>query len=308
MNNCYAKCGAGSFKKRRLSRQRRMQVSGSDWSNCDGYSAADDFAGTHALCLAQPTCEQACNQLDDCVAYEMRSDNACYLWSECTPSAAGSLVYMKTATWSITSSPAFEGHPNSLLVDGYGKDDKTDDSHLFTEWWSNCFSCAKEDAWFQVSVQLPKDQECKVEGLKVWQDPNNAVAFLNVAEGPRDRPALPTTSGRRPDSKRELPDMGAAFTETWRFMAEEGSCHALSCGKKDTYYDGEVIKSIEGVVSACLCKQYCLDHLARGCTGWRLRVESDANWDPSPTMHTHNVCELLRDHSIVAISDPIYTS
>jgi hypothetical protein len=238
----------------------------------------------------------------------MRSDNACYLWSECTPSAAGSLVYMKTATWSITSSPAFEGHPNSLLVDGYGKDDKTDDSHLFTEWWSNCFSCAKEDAWFQVSVQLPKDQECKVEGLKVWQDPNNAVAFLNVAEGPRDRPALPTTSGRRPDSKRELPDMGAAFTETWRFMAEEGSCHALSCGKKDTYYDGEVIKSIEGVVSACLCKQYCLDHLARGCTGWRLRVESDANWDPSPTMHTHNVCELLRDHSIVAISDPIYTS
>jgi hypothetical protein len=37
-NQCYVKCGAGAtFAQRRLSIKRRMQVSGADWSNCDGY-------------------------------------------------------------------------------------------------------------------------------------------------------------------------------------------------------------------------------------------------------------------------------
>merc|ERR1719478_2061066 len=234
-NNCYLKCGSGmTLRQRRLTRGRRMQISGSDWNNCDGYDpVADATSSTAALCVSQPTCGQICNQLGStCGGYTMSADSRCFIYPTCpTTAAAGSTVYIKSNEFSITSSKTFEGHPNSLLVDGFGKDDQTDDSHTFTEWWSDCFSCAKDEAWFEVSIRIPESIQCKIEGMKVWQDPNNAVQYLNVAEGPRDRPSLPKDKGVRPDYERQLPDMGEAWTATWSFLADqENNCLPLKCG------------------------------------------------------------------------------
>jgi hypothetical protein len=42
-NNCYLKCGSGmTLRQRRLTKGRRMQISGSDWNNCDGYDPVAD--------------------------------------------------------------------------------------------------------------------------------------------------------------------------------------------------------------------------------------------------------------------------
>jgi hypothetical protein len=312
-NNCYLKCGSGmTLRQRRLTRGRRMQISGSDWNNCDGYDPVLDMtSSTEALCVSQPTCGQICNQLGSaCGGYTMAADSRCFIYPACTTTAtAGSTVYVKSNDFSITSSKTFEGHPNSLLVDGFGKDDSKDDDPTFTEWWSDCFSCAKEEAWFEVSIAIPASIQCKIEGLKVWQDPNNAVTTLNVAEGPRDRPSLPSEKGVRPDYSRQLPDMGEKWTQTWSFLADqENSCLPLKCGMPDTFLDGAIVATLPDVQSACNCKQYCIDYLDRGCTAFRHRVETDSNFDPSKNTHTHMVCELLKDTTAVPTADPFYTS
>jgi hypothetical protein len=312
-NNCYLKCGSGmTLRQRRLTKGRRMQISGSDWNNCDGYDpVADATSSTEALCVSQPTCGQICNQLGSaCGGYTMSADSRCFIYPTCTTTATpGMTVYVKSNDFSITSSKTFEGHPNSLLVDGFGKDAEKDDDPTFTEWWSDCFSCAKEDALFEVSVAIPESIQCKIEGMKVWQDPNNAVKILNVAEGPRDRPSLPSDKGVRPDYQRQLPDMGEKWTETWSFLADQESlCMPLKCGMPDTFLDGEVVASLPDVQSACNCKQYCIDYLDRGCTAYRHRVETDSNFDPTKMTHTHLVCELLKDTKPVPASDPFYTS
>merc|ERR1719331_42750 len=247
-NNCYLKCGSGmTLRQRRLTRGRRMTVSGSDWNNCDGYDpVADATSSTAALCVSQPTCGQICNQLGSaCGGYTMAADSRCFIYPTCATTATpGMTVYVKSNDFSITSSKTFEGHPNSLLVDGFGKDDTKDDSPTFTEWWSDCFSCAKEEAWFEVSIAIPESVQCKIEGLKVWQDPNNAVTTLNVAEGPRDRPSLPSEKGVRPDYQRQLPEMGEKWTATWSFLAEQDTCLPLKCGMPDTFLDGEIIATL----------------------------------------------------------------
>merc|ERR1719171_315470 len=312
-NNCYLKCGSGmTLRQRRLTRGRRMQISGSDWNNCDGYDPIEDASSsTAALCVSQPTCGQICNQLGSaCGGYTMAADSRCFIYPTCpTTAAAGATAYIKSNDFSIASSKTFEGHPNSLLVDGFGKDDVTEDHPTFTEWWSDCFSCAKDEAWFEVSIAIPASVQCKIEGLKVWQDPNNAVQFLNVAEGPRDRPSLPSEKGVRPDYQRQLPDMGEQWTQTWSFLADqENSCLPLKCGMPDTFLDGEIVATLPDVASACNCKQYCIDYLDRGCTAWRHRVETDANFDSTKNTHTHMVCELLKDTKAVPTADPFYTS
>jgi hypothetical protein len=311
-NNCYMKCGSGmTLRQRRLTRGRRMQISGSDWNNCDGYDPAQDMtSSTAAICVSQPTCGQICNQLGSaCGAYSMAADSRCFIYPACTTTAvAGSTAYVKSNDFSIQSSKTFEGHPNSLLVDGFGKDDKKDDAPTFTEWWSDCFSCAKEEAWFEVSIAIPASIQCKIEGMKVWQDPNNAAQTLNVAEGPRDRPSLPAEKGVRPDYARQLPDMTEKWTETWSFMAGQDMCLPLKCGMPDTFLDGTIVATLPDVQAACNCKQYCIDYMDRGCTAWRHRVESDSNFDATKNVHTHMVCELLKDTAPVPASDPFYTS
>jgi hypothetical protein len=315
-NNCYLKCGSGmTLRQRRLTKGRRMQVSGSDWNNCDGYDpVADATSSTAALCVSQPTCGQICNQLGSaCGGYSMTADSRCFVYPSCTTTAvAGATAYVKSNDFSITSSKTFEGHPNSLLVDGFGvpADGKVkDDDPTYTEWWSDCFSCEKEEAWFEVSIAIPATIQCKIEGMKVWQDPNNMVPTLNVAEGPRDRSSLPADKGVRPDQKRQLPNMGEKWTETWSFLDDpENNCLALTCGMADTFLDGEVVATLPDVAAACNCKQYCIDYLDRGCTAWRHRVETDANFDATKNTHTHMVCELLKDTKAVPVADPFYTS
>jgi hypothetical protein len=312
-NNCYLKCGSGmTLRQRRLTRGRRMSISGSDWNNCDGYDPVEDATSSAtALCVSQPTCGQICNQLGSaCGGYTMASDGRCFVYPTCTTTAAaGSTVYVKSNDFGITSSKTFEGHPNSLLVDGHGKDDVKDDSPKFTEWWSDCFSCGKEEAWFEVSIAIPDSIQCKIEGMKVWQDPNNAALTLNIAEGPRDRDSLPKEKGVRPDKPRQLPDMTAKWTQTWSFLADqENSCFPLKCGMPDTFIDGEVVATLADIQSACNCKQYCIDYMERGCTSWRHRVETDSNFDATKNTHTHTVCELLKDSTAVPSSDPFYTS
>jgi len=313
-NNCNTKCGAGAgLNVRRLSRGRRQQELGSDWSNCAGmetYAGLTGESQSNLMCASKPTCEQACNQLEECAAYVMTSDNSCLLYSSCTSaSASGSTSYLKSTSWALKSSPAFEGHPVSLVYDSNGLDDTTDDNYLFTEWWSNCFSCGQDDAWIEISITPSPNQACKVEGMKVWQDPNNAADSLNLAQGPRDRDALPLSAGVRPDLAREKPDMGAPWTATWSYDVADhsGHCMPMTCGTKDTMLQGTVLKSIDGVVSPCLCKQYCLDHIDQGCTSWRLNLEEDSNFNANADIHQHIICDLLTG-DLVSASVPHWIS
>jgi hypothetical protein len=314
-NQCYVKCGTGAtFAQRRLSIKRRMSISGADWSNCDGYDAAvDSTAASNALCLSQPSCEQACNQLAECSAYTVAAGR-CFLYSTCqAKTSSGTTMYTKGSSIRISSSPAFEGHPNSLVYDDYGMDDVTDDSHLFTEWWSKCFSCDAEESWLQVSVTLPDVQAgetCGVQGLKLWQDPNNAAETLHVQAGRADSLSLPAPKGVRADVNRESNDMGEGFYETWRFPAEHGACYPLTCGEKDTFYEAQLLATVpEAITSTCMCKQLCLDNIDRGCTAWRLYVETDSNWDDTTEEHTHAVCYLLTGgYTVHSHATPGFTS
>merc|ERR1719271_97810 len=47
-----------------------------------------------------------------------------------------------------------------------------------------------------------------------------------------------------------------------------------SCGVEDTRIFGELLKYVEGVPSACHCKQLCIDEIDAGCVSWNYKVSS----------------------------------
>jgi hypothetical protein len=314
---CYTKCGAGEYKgARKLSRARRMQMSPTDWSNCGGNSGSGSSimkpSSTEdtVLCASTPTCEEVCNQLSDCIGFFQPSAKGALI-DKCQLFAAGAAVptviseavegifFEKAFKVKLSSSPSDKTHPKELVYDGYGmshtKDDRDADTKN-TEFWSECYDCAPDSAFLEVTVSLSvgPGEPCQIHGLAFWQDPEYMSSSLNVYVG-TSKGGLKPTVGLRGAPLAEKSLLSAPFYGAYRYEGESPkTCMSLTCGQTKVLYTGEVIANgaIPNVDSPCLCKQLCLENVQNGCEIWGLYHELDTHSD-TPEVHIHKVCYLM---------------
>jgi len=219
-----------------------------------------------------------------------------YADEECTEIASAGLTF--------ESSPAFTDHPVSLVGANteFAEDSSTVDNHMITEFWSDCHSCDKEQAWIELLLDgfdcsVPGCRSNRVGSVRVVQDPRNAAEELLVSQyiGMASRVAVPESVGSRPDWARQDSNMPPQWTAEWRLATTQTGCYSLACGEKNVRTNGEAFTAIEGVSSACRCKQLCMDRVGEGCSSWRYYHEEDFNFDTSPETHCHQVCYLLTE-------------
>merc|ERR1719321_2564078 len=70
------------------------------------------------------------------------------------------------------------------------------------------------------------------------------------------------------------------WTEMWKpsssQLTEVGMVQRFSteCGTRDTRIFGELLLQQDGVLSACFCKQMCIDNIDQGCVSWNYLTTS----------------------------------
>jgi len=318
---CYTKCSSGTYTgARKLSRARRMQIAGADWSNCAGSdNKRDNVETSNYLCASYDTCVDVCNQLSDCTGFYMPASNngkpqdACVLYTGCTKPA----MAMDTGSYwekgfkvEVYSSPSYEWHPPHLVIDDAGTNEMGESAMMGpfdnTEWWSECYDCAVDSAYVMINVKLPPGVPCKVHGMKLWQDPEYNASVVNVYAGTGEGDNMGefegTFSGLHPDEGFRgapgitSPALFGKFYDAWTYDPDASGCMPLTCGQTAVLYSGDVIAQIQDVESPCLCKQLCLEAVGDGCKVWGLYTESDDHYSPEEReeeFHDHKICYLM---------------
>jgi len=205
-----------------------------------------------------------------------------------------------TATSNSATAQRFYQHVVDLAVDGNGEAGA--DQASFTEWWSDCLECAKDEAW--IELQFPagaSPDTCRIQGMKFIQDQYRKSDRIHISKqmetNGEDSESLPATVGVRPDPVRSAQQVDAKWTHQFRFFATDPNrCMGLECGFKCAkQLHTEVLLRVPNIASACLCKQLCLDRLSGGCRSWSHYREDDKNWDATDTFHgvEHTDCYLF---------------
>jgi len=205
-----------------------------------------------------------------------------------------------TATSNDATQQRFYQHVVDLAVDGNGEAGPNQAS--YTEWWSDCLECGKDEAWIELQFPAGSSPDtCRIQGMKFIQDQFRRTDRVHVSKQLETNgdgaPALPASVGVRPDPVRSAQQVDTKWTHQFRFFATDPNrCMGLECGFKCAkQLHTEVLLRIPNIPSACLCKQICLDRLSGGCRSWSHYREDDKNWDTTDTFHgvEHSDCYLF---------------